>query len=218
VDAPHADPALDGTCTPSAAVLVCVSGVCDLDDDECGYANGDGSCDSMSAGVVCRSQACSVNGACEPAGGCNVDGDCPGATPECDPTAQVCVAASGGGTGAGSTVTVTATGPTSVELTWTPTTDPDGATTYDIYENGTLVATTSGSTLGTALYALHEPRSRRSARRNPSWPAWTFDQLGAGCSCGGSGGGTVMWPISTASSAAGIRARVAAQYLGASSR
>ena len=30
------------------------------------------------AGVVCRSGACSVNGVCEPAGGCDVDADCTG--------------------------------------------------------------------------------------------------------------------------------------------
>jgi len=154
VDASHTSPTLDGECFPAAATLVCVSGVCDTDDNECGYADGDGPCDSMSAGVVCRSQACSVDGTCEPAGGCNVDGDCAGTTPDCDPTTQLCVAAPGGATGTGSTVTVTATGPTSVDLTWTPSTDPAGVTTYDIYENGTLVATASGSTLGATLSGL----------------------------------------------------------------
>ena len=68
------------------------------------------------------------------------------------------------------------------------------------------------------VYALHGPRSRRGSRRDASSRAWTFGQRVAGCSGEGSGGGTVMSPISTASSAAGMRARVAAQYLGASSR
>jgi hypothetical protein len=67
-------------------------------------------------------------------------------------------------------------------------------------------------------YALHGARSRRGSRREASSRSWTFSQRETGCSCGGSGGGTVMSPISTASWFSGIRARVAAQYLGASSR
>jgi hypothetical protein len=43
----------------------------------------------------------------------------------------------------------------------------------------------TGST-NTFMYGLHGPRSRRSSRRNPSSRSWTFGQLGAGCSCGGS--------------------------------
>ncbi|HEY3355698.1 MAG TPA: hypothetical protein VGQ83_20775, partial [Polyangia bacterium] len=73
-DPAHTSPTLDGTCTPAAGLLVCVSGVCD-GDHRCGYANGDGPCTPATA-AVCRSGACSVNGTCEPAGGCNVDGDC----------------------------------------------------------------------------------------------------------------------------------------------
>src|SRR6185312_11801954 len=67
------NPTLDGTCTVSAGLLVCASGVCDTTDNDCGYADGDGPCVS---GTVCRSGACSSNGTCEPAGGCNVDADC----------------------------------------------------------------------------------------------------------------------------------------------
>ena len=67
-------------------------------------------------------------------------------------------------------------------------------------------------------YPLHGPRSRRAPRRDASLRSWTFSQREAGCSCGGSGGGTVMSPISTASSFSGMRARVAVQYFGASSR
>jgi MYXO-CTERM domain-containing protein len=90
VDAPHMNPTLDGACTLAAAVLVCVSGVCDTKDNKCGYANGDGPCSASSAGVVCRSGACSTNGTCEPMGGCNVDGDCPGET--CNTTTHTCQA------------------------------------------------------------------------------------------------------------------------------
>ena len=67
-------------------------------------------------------------------------------------------------------------------------------------------------------YALHGDRTRRAPRRDASSRSWTFSQREADCSCGGSGGGTVMSPISTASSLSGMRARVAPQYFGASSR
>jgi hypothetical protein len=69
-------PALTGVCTVSVGAAVCVSGVCDTVDNECGYANGDGTCDGTTASSVCRSQACSVSGACVPSGGCLVVGDC----------------------------------------------------------------------------------------------------------------------------------------------
>ncbi|HEX3344524.1 MAG TPA: MYXO-CTERM sorting domain-containing protein, partial [Polyangiaceae bacterium] len=88
VDAPHQNPTLDGQCTPAAATLVCQSGVCDSHDNECGYANGDGPCTAGTAGTVCRSGACSTNGTCEPVGGCNADGDCPGGA--CNTTTHTC--------------------------------------------------------------------------------------------------------------------------------
>jgi hypothetical protein len=92
-DPPHTSPTLDGTCSVAAGSLVCVSGVCDPKDNECGYANGDGPCDAGDGATVCRSTACSVNGTCEPMGGCNVDGDCTNpATPDCSPTTHTCVA------------------------------------------------------------------------------------------------------------------------------
>ena len=75
-DPPHTGPTLNGMCTAGAGSLVCVSGVCDPSDNECGYANGDGPCTAGNGGVVCRSGACSANGTCEPAGGCDVDADC----------------------------------------------------------------------------------------------------------------------------------------------
>jgi hypothetical protein len=77
-DPPHANPTLNGVCSPTAASLVCLSGVCDGADNDCGYADGDGPCLPANGAVVCRSGACSVNGTCLPAGGCNVDADCMG--------------------------------------------------------------------------------------------------------------------------------------------
>ena len=58
------------------------------------------------------------------------------------------------------------------------------------------------------------------ASRSCTLRRWTRPDLqhAAGCSSVGSGGGTVRAPISRASSAGSRRARVAAQYLGASSR
>ena len=45
-DPAHTNPTLNGTCTATAGrrTLVCVSGVCDANDNKCGYANGDGPC------------------------------------------------------------------------------------------------------------------------------------------------------------------------------
>jgi len=68
------------------------------------------------------------------------------------------------------------------------------------------------------LYALHEARSRRVALASAESPAWTVDQLAAGCCSGVNGGGTVRCPTGRASSSARRRARVVAQYFGASSR
>jgi hypothetical protein len=67
-------------------------------------------------------------------------------------------------------------------------------------------------------YALHGPRSRRVARHDRNCRAWTNGQRVGTCSFAARRGGTVMSPISTSSWAEGMRARVAAQYLGASSR
>jgi hypothetical protein len=90
-DPPHSNPTLNGTCTPTAGALVCVSGVCDTKDNECGYANGDGPCNAGNGATVCRSDACSVNGTCEPGGGCNVNADCKDpANPLCDSGTHTC--------------------------------------------------------------------------------------------------------------------------------
>ncbi len=65
-------------------------------------------------------------------------------------------------------------------------------------------------------YVLHGPGPRRRWRRDRSSQAWRFGQRVSVRLGEGGVGGTVMSPISTSSCAAGMRARVAAQYLGAS--
>ncbi|MFO0676507.1 MAG: hypothetical protein U0169_08235 [Polyangiaceae bacterium] len=69
-------PPIAGLCTVDAAPVVCTSSVCDVRDAKCGYADGVGPCNSVNAGVVCRSGACSTSNVCMPAAGCIVDGDC----------------------------------------------------------------------------------------------------------------------------------------------
>ncbi len=76
----HHTPALTGTCSAPAAAAVCVSAVCDPQDDKCGFLDGTGPCTLANASLVCRSGACSGNGLCMPSGGCNTDEDCSGAT------------------------------------------------------------------------------------------------------------------------------------------
>jgi MYXO-CTERM domain-containing protein len=94
-DPGHQNPTLNGTCTAAAGTLVCQSGVCDTNDNKCGYANGDGPCSASDGGAsVCRSGMCSTNGTCEPMTGCNTNADCTNpALPVCDPTTHTCVAA-----------------------------------------------------------------------------------------------------------------------------
>ncbi len=82
-------PPLNGTCTAAAGTAVCTSAICDVIDNDCGLANGDGPCTAATGPTVCRSLACSVNGKCEPSGGCNVDGDC-SATQTCDVATHGC--------------------------------------------------------------------------------------------------------------------------------
>ncbi len=74
-------PALDGTCSVVAAASVCASGVCDMADRQCGYADGHGSCQVSDAGAVavCRSGVCASSGLCGtiPSVECSRDADCP---------------------------------------------------------------------------------------------------------------------------------------------
>ncbi|HEY8088198.1 MAG TPA: hypothetical protein VIF09_10145 [Polyangiaceae bacterium] len=92
-DGAHTNPTLNGTCTPAAGALTCVSKVCDTKDNDCGYANGDGPCTAATGATVCRSKTCSSNGECMPAGGCNVDADCTtSSAPHCNTGSHTCVA------------------------------------------------------------------------------------------------------------------------------
>jgi len=91
-DAPHTSPTLDGTCTDAAATLVCVSGVCDTRDDECGFASGVGPCTAANAGSVCRSGRCATTGPVEgTCVACTDDAHCSGDTPICNPSTGSCV-------------------------------------------------------------------------------------------------------------------------------
>lgn len=89
-DPSHAQPTLDGTCSVDAGKLVCESGVCDPKDDLCGLAAGDGPCTMANGPFLCRTGSCSLEGACLPLGGCNVDSDC-GAGTYCDEASNVCI-------------------------------------------------------------------------------------------------------------------------------
>jgi hypothetical protein len=90
-DPKHMTPTLNGKCAADAALLVCQSTVCDVKDDDCGYANGDGPCSTANGGSVCRSKTCSANApVCIPADGCAVDADC-AATEYCDTPSSMCV-------------------------------------------------------------------------------------------------------------------------------
>lgn len=51
-------PALSGKCSADVAAAVCVSGVCDPANDQCGLLNGDGPCTAASGPVVCDSAVC----------------------------------------------------------------------------------------------------------------------------------------------------------------
>lgn len=90
----HTPVNLDGQCNPPEAAVACLSGACDVSDMLCGLALGHGPC-AGSPGV-CRSNACSVAGTCEPLGGCNVDADCP--MQWCNEVAHACKALLSNGT------------------------------------------------------------------------------------------------------------------------
>ncbi|MEI9937366.1 MAG: hypothetical protein WDO69_09075 [Pseudomonadota bacterium] len=91
-DAPHTVPTLAGTCTVPAGLLVCQSSVCDVADDKCGYDIGHGVCTLANGAALCRSGACSADGNCRPAAGCNLDADC-SAGNWCQETTRSCKAA-----------------------------------------------------------------------------------------------------------------------------
>jgi uncharacterized repeat protein (TIGR01451 family) len=92
-----AGPVLNGMCNAAAARLVCMSGVCDSKNNECGYANGDGPCevdggagDGGADNALCQSGSCGSSGVCEPMGGCERDSDCPSGK-WCDESVMMCM-------------------------------------------------------------------------------------------------------------------------------
>jgi hypothetical protein len=147
MDSGHTDPVLNGRCSAQAGALVCESGVCDTNNNECGYAVGDGPCTGLTSTVVCQSGACSVNNTCEPAGGCNVNGDCSTgyscSTHACTiNTYMVSPSVSGSGTISPSTVQTVDYGSTQA-FTLTPNTG---------YHIGTIGGTCPSATLSSNLY------------------------------------------------------------------
>jgi hypothetical protein len=64
VDLVHGGALLNGQCNPAAAQVACMSGVCDVVDNLCGYASNDGPCTLANGATVCRSGACSPIGLC----------------------------------------------------------------------------------------------------------------------------------------------------------
>ncbi len=84
-------PVLIGTCNASVGTAVCLSGVCDVTDNLCGYANGNGTCTQQNAATVCRSGKCGANGVCVPAGSCSADSDCTAAE-FCNTQTALCTA------------------------------------------------------------------------------------------------------------------------------
>jgi hypothetical protein len=88
-DPPHMTPTLNGTCTMAAGALVCTSGVCDTNDNECGFANGDGPCSATTGATVCRSTICDPTSMVCVA--CVTSSQCPTTAPICDTTTNTCV-------------------------------------------------------------------------------------------------------------------------------
>ena len=97
-DTPHANPTLNGTCSPAAGSLVCQSLVCDTTDNKCGYDTNGGPCSTATAATVCRSTTCSANLLCRPLNGCNVDADCAN-NQFCTEASHVCTAKLANGVG-----------------------------------------------------------------------------------------------------------------------
>ncbi len=85
------NPALTGVCASGVGAAVCDAGVCDISNNECGLADGNGPCTATNGAILCQSGACSQNGKCEPSGGCNVDADC-AANQQCNVATNACVA------------------------------------------------------------------------------------------------------------------------------
>jgi hypothetical protein len=85
-DPRHMNPTLNGTCTPAAAMVVCLSEVCNSVTNTCGSPLG-GSCADAGAGG-CQSNVCLPNGTC---GGCNTSIDCTNPSmPVCNANTHTC--------------------------------------------------------------------------------------------------------------------------------
>jgi hypothetical protein len=84
-----------GTCIPALAQRACVSGVCDVADNRCGFGIGAGPCTAGDQATVCRSLLCAPSG---PNAGlcveCNTFVDCNAGLPVCGPQNR-CVACDG---------------------------------------------------------------------------------------------------------------------------
>ena len=85
-----------GTCNTTLGSRACVSGVCDTNDNLCGYANGHGPCDGTNGTTVCRSTICVTsgpnNGLCEE---CATSTTCADTKPVCDSTTNTCTPCNG---------------------------------------------------------------------------------------------------------------------------
>ncbi len=75
-----AEPMEVASCTALVGERVCRSGVCDLVDQACGYADGNGPC---TEDAECRNQSCNAEGICT--NDCTNDDQCP-VTQYCDAT------------------------------------------------------------------------------------------------------------------------------------
>ncbi len=88
----NGQPVPGGTCTTIIGGRACLSTVCDTNDNECGYANGDGPCTGSNGATECRSTICAMTG---PNAGlcvaCTTSAQCSGATPACNTTTNTCV-------------------------------------------------------------------------------------------------------------------------------
>ncbi len=84
-------PGLTGICSSDVAKAVCFSAVCDTNDNDCGFANGDGPCTAQNGATVCRSGLCdATSGKCQAPKACTVDSDCDAASQYCNTPAKVC--------------------------------------------------------------------------------------------------------------------------------
>ncbi len=83
-------PTLVGLCVLGLGDAICQSGVCDDDDNRCGYLPGNGTCTELNAGDVCRSGVC-VEGVCGAPPECTMNDDCVAQDAFCDIGAGVCI-------------------------------------------------------------------------------------------------------------------------------